>query len=57
METWRVVSALFGGWLIALPLSLVVADALDDAGNLGYPAAGFFVGVGLALLRIAGLRR
>jgi hypothetical protein len=46
-----------GGLFIAVPSSLIVADALGDPNNIGYPLAGVFVGVGLGLLRLAGLDR
>jgi hypothetical protein len=57
VETWRAVAALVGGLMVGLPTSLVIADAVGDAGNLGYPLAGFVAGTGLGLLRMAGLRR
>lgn len=57
METWRAAAALAGGLFVGVPTSLVVADALGEADNLGFPLAGVVVGVGLALLRIAGLDR
>lgn len=57
MESWRIVSAVGGGLLVAVPVSLVAADATRSTDNLGYPLAGVLVGVGLGLLRLAGLDR
>jgi hypothetical protein len=55
VEPWRQFSAVLGGVLFVAPLTALAGDLAGDLGG-GSLAAGVIAGVGLGLLRIAGLR-
>ena len=54
ISAWRQVCALLGGVLLVAPLTALVADLAGDTGG-GPLVAGVIAGLGLGLLRLAGL--